>query len=78
MEKDVTALGLLRRRAGSGQERASDTEESENNVVLERKVEELEEIHETAFRKLIASLWSSQGVCGFSSMPASGARNNYP
>ena len=48
-------LGLLRRRAGSGQERASDTEESENNVVLERKVKELEEVDETAFRKLIAS-----------------------
>ena len=47
MEEDVIALGLLQRSA----DRASDSEESENDKVLVSEGEELEEIDESAFWK---------------------------
>ena len=55
VEKDVTALGLLQGSAGSDQERASDSEESENGEVLVSEGEELEEVDESPSRKLMAS-----------------------
>ena len=54
-EEDVTALWLLQRSAGSDQERASDSEESENGEVLVSEGEELEEVDESPSRKLMAS-----------------------
>ena len=54
MEEDATAPGLLQRSADSHQERASDSEESENDGVLVSEGEELEEVDESASRKLMA------------------------
>ena len=46
---------MLQRSAGSDQERASDSEESENGEVLVSEGEELEEVDESPSRKLMAS-----------------------
>ena len=55
MGGDATALGLLQKSAESDQERAPDSEESENDAVLVSEGEELEEVNVSAFRKLMAS-----------------------
>ena len=67
VEEDVTAIGLLQRSAGSVSNE-SDLEESEDDEledVLVSEGEELEEVDESAFGRLMASAESSQGMCGF-------------
>ena len=55
MGEDATALGFLRR-SGAGSASVLEPEESENDGVLESEGEEQEEVDESAFGKLMASV----------------------